>query len=148
MAKTLKHVKDLEEAGLSRDQAETYIRVIAETIEDNVATRQDLEIMGAGLKQELLTSRAGLKQELLNSVTELKQEFLTSETNLRREIENTRTSLRQEIGEVRSELRNSIERVEHKIIEAEYRLVIKMGTIVTTLVLIGSAATTIAVKLF
>ncbi len=43
MINTLKYAKKLEEAGFSRQQAEANIQIIAEIVEDDVATKQDIK---------------------------------------------------------------------------------------------------------
>lgn len=43
MINTLKYAKELEEAGFSRKQAEANIQIIAEIVEGDVATKQDLK---------------------------------------------------------------------------------------------------------
>jgi hypothetical protein len=43
MINTLKYAKKLEEAGFSRQQAEVNIQIIAEIVEDDVATKQDIK---------------------------------------------------------------------------------------------------------
>ena len=42
MFDTLRYSKLLEEAGVSREQAEAHIRIIAEIVEGDLATKQDL----------------------------------------------------------------------------------------------------------
>ena len=43
MFNTLQYAKKLEAVGLSREQAEAHIQIIAEIIEGDVATKQDLK---------------------------------------------------------------------------------------------------------
>lgn len=43
MFNTLKYARKLEEVGVSRDQAEAHVQIIAEIIEGDVATKQDLK---------------------------------------------------------------------------------------------------------
>ena len=43
MFNTLKYAKMLEEVGFSREQAETSIKILVETMEDKLATKQDLK---------------------------------------------------------------------------------------------------------
>jgi hypothetical protein len=43
MFNTLRYAKRLEEVGVSRNQAEAHIQIIAEIVEDDVATKQDLK---------------------------------------------------------------------------------------------------------
>ena len=42
MFNTLKYARILEEAGFSREQAETSIKILVEIMEDKLATRQDI----------------------------------------------------------------------------------------------------------
>ena len=43
MFNTLSYTKKLEAAGVSRKQAETHVFMIAEVIEDSLATKQDIK---------------------------------------------------------------------------------------------------------
>lgn len=43
MFNTLKYARMLEEVGFSREQAETSIKILAETMEDKLAPKQDLK---------------------------------------------------------------------------------------------------------
>lgn len=82
MFNALRYTKILEEAGLSREQAEAHIQIFTEIVEGDLTTKQDLNY--------------------------------------------------------------AVEKLEHKMLEMEYRLIIKIGTILT--VAIGVFATLI--KLF
>lgn len=53
-------VKKLEEAGVSREQAEAHVQIISELIEMNLATKQDLAV----LRSELRSDLAQLEQRL------------------------------------------------------------------------------------
>lgn len=43
MFDTLKYSKALEAVGVTRDQAEAHIKIIAEIVEDDLATKQDIQ---------------------------------------------------------------------------------------------------------
>lgn len=43
MFDTLRYSKVLESAGVSRDQAEAHVKIIAEIVEDDLASKQDLK---------------------------------------------------------------------------------------------------------
>ncbi len=43
MFNTLKYSKILEATGVSREQAEAHIQIMAEIVEDDLATKQDLK---------------------------------------------------------------------------------------------------------
>ncbi len=53
MYNSLKHVKKLEEAGITREQAEAHVQIMTEIIETNLATKQDLKDLGSSLRQEM-----------------------------------------------------------------------------------------------
>ena len=85
---TLKYVKILEKAGVTREQAEAHVQLITEITEGDLATKQDVK-------------------------------------------------------NLETKLDTSVERLEHKMLQMEYRLTIKLGTIVT----VALAAATTVIKL-
>lgn len=82
MFNTLKYSKILEAVGISREQAEAHIQIIAEIVEGELATKQD------------------------------------------------------------------IERLESKLVQLEYRLIIKLGAVVGTIVTLAIAITAALAKMF
>jgi hypothetical protein len=98
MFNSLKYAKQLEEAGLSRAQAEAQIQILVEVMDSNLVTKQDLKDTTLLLRQEMVGFRAELKQEIAELCTELKQD---------------------------------IQNLEHKVIQSEQRMTIKLGTIVS-----------------
>jgi hypothetical protein len=54
MLNTFKYTKQLEEAGFSRDQAEAQLQVIAEIVEGDLATKQDLDYAIERLEHRML----------------------------------------------------------------------------------------------
>jgi hypothetical protein len=53
MFNAFKLTKQLEEVGFSREQAEIQIQVITEIIEGDLATKQDLNMLGSNLRNEM-----------------------------------------------------------------------------------------------
>ena len=51
MFNTLRYAKKLEEAGVSRQQAEAHVQIIAEIIEGDVATKQDITEVKHDIKE-------------------------------------------------------------------------------------------------
>ena len=43
MFNTLKYARKLEEVGITREQAETHVQIIAEIVEGDLATKQDIK---------------------------------------------------------------------------------------------------------
>jgi hypothetical protein len=60
MINTLKYARKLEEAGFSRQQAEANIQIIAEIVEDDVATKQDLKELEYRLVVRISTIVGGM----------------------------------------------------------------------------------------
>lgn len=54
MFDSLKYAKQLEAAGVSREQAEVHIHIISEIVEGELATKQDIERLDHKLETKLL----------------------------------------------------------------------------------------------
>jgi hypothetical protein len=75
MFNTLKYAKKLEEVGVSRPQAEAQVQIIAEILEDDMATKDDVK----GLKgdiQNLKNDFENLRSELKNDMTILEHRLV------------------------------------------------------------------------
>jgi hypothetical protein len=53
MSDTLKYVKILEGAGVTREQAEAHVQLITEITEGDLATKQDLKIFEINLESKI-----------------------------------------------------------------------------------------------
>jgi hypothetical protein len=53
MFHSLKYAKILEEAGFTRQQAETSVKVLVEIMDDKFATKQDLKDLSQDLRHEM-----------------------------------------------------------------------------------------------
>lgn len=60
MFNTLKYSRILEATGVSREQAEAHIQIMAEIVEGELATKQDIR----EARQEIQTSADSMKQEV------------------------------------------------------------------------------------
>lgn len=60
MFDSLMYAKKLEEAGLTREQAEVHVQMLTDVVNSNLATRQDLK----DLRGDLRAETAGLHAEL------------------------------------------------------------------------------------
>lgn len=78
MINSLKYVKKLEQAGVSREQAETHIQIASEIMETHFATKQDLKDLDTSLRHEM----ALLRQDMNTLRQELKQEIVHSEQRM------------------------------------------------------------------
>lgn len=53
MFNTLSYAKKLEDAGVTREQAEVHVQIIAEIVEDELTTKQDLKILETNIEGKL-----------------------------------------------------------------------------------------------
>jgi BioD-like phosphotransacetylase family protein len=67
MYDSLKYAKKLEEAGVSREQAEVHIQIMTEIIETNLATKQDLKDLSAELRYEIVSRFQALSAQIIQS---------------------------------------------------------------------------------
>ena len=71
MFNTLKYARMLEEVGFSREQAETSTKILVETMEDKLASKQDLQELGTRLTTEL----RHLESKLEHSVSQVESKL-------------------------------------------------------------------------
>jgi hypothetical protein len=100
MRNAFKLTKQLEQVGFSREQAEIQVQVITEIIEDDLASKQDLN----------------------NLETNLRQDLKILETSLRQDMKILETNFRSDAQQLESSLRNDFQQLES-------RLTIKLGTL-------------------
>lgn len=93
--------------------------------------------MNNSLKYVRLLESSGVSREQAEAHIQIITEFLEGDLVTKQDLKNLETRLDTKID-------NVTERLEHKIIESEYRMTIKLGSIVTVVV---AAATAIS-KLF
>ena len=53
MFNTLKYAKMLEEVGFSREQAETSIKILLEIMEENLATKLDIQLLSQTIQSDI-----------------------------------------------------------------------------------------------
>jgi len=90
---TLEFATKLKAGGFTEQQAETQARAIAEIVEKQLATRQDVEAREADLKRDIHESENRLEVR----IKEL-------EISLRKDIEVLRAEVKRDIAETKAEL--------------------------------------------
>jgi hypothetical protein len=117
MFNSLKYAKMLMNAGVSREAAETQIEIMSDMMQDNFSTKQDVKDLGVALRSEM--------QEMNMS--------------LRAEMQEITASLRAEMQELSSSLRGEMKDVRMEVQKLEYRMTIKMGSMMTVLMTLFTA---------
>ncbi len=113
MFNALKYTDELEKAGFTKQQAEASMRILIDVMNENFATQSDLKETEMKLESVILGVKSDLKE------TEMRFESNLKETEMR--------------------LESLIVANKSEIKELDYKLTIKLGTMMT--VAIGATAT-------
>lgn len=113
MFNALKYSQELEKAGFSRDQAEASVKLLIEVMNENFATKSDLNETELKLSSAILAVKSDLRE--------------------------TKLELESKIDSVDQKLDSVVQKFDSSIREVEYRLTIKLGTMMT--LAIGVTAT-------
>jgi hypothetical protein len=114
---SLKYAKLLEEAGVSRQQAETHMEIMTEILDANIATKQDIKDLQTATSQDIKDLQIATSQD----------------------IKDLQSATSQDIKNLRTEMITLNHDLENRIIQSEYRMTVKLGTIVS--IAIGVAVT-------
>jgi hypothetical protein len=104
MFNALKYTQELEQAGFSRAQADTSLKILIEVMNENFATKSDL-----------LETETRLRSE----ISEVRSDLLASEARVKNEI---------------NALKIDFKSIEASIRELDYKLTIRLGLMLTAAV--------------
>jgi hypothetical protein len=120
---TLRYTQRLEEAGFNRRQAEEIVTIQQDAMNDNFATKNDLERMQLATKAELQAVRA-----------EMASEFQAVRAEMASEFQAVRAEMASEFKLVRLEFNAALQALEHRmIIKLGAMQVVGVGIILTAL---------------
>jgi preprotein translocase subunit SecE len=112
---TLNIYTRLKSTGLSEESAQEIAEVFRESVEENLANKNDLKTTESNLTKDLKTTESNLikyiesvRIELKKDIEIIRNDLKTTESNLIKYIESVRTELRKDIELVRAELRKEI----------------------------------------
>jgi capsule polysaccharide export protein KpsE/RkpR len=100
MFNALKYIKNLENVGFPREQAEAQVQLVIDSFQENVATKSDLAELRSDIKTEMAELRSDLKTDMAN----LKSELKTDMADLRSELKTEMSDLKSEIAEMKTDL--------------------------------------------
>jgi len=120
MFDSLKYAGMLEEAGFSRDQAETSIKILIEIMEDKLASKQDFEDLREDFEELRIATKhdiEGLKVATRHDIEELK-------IATRHDIEELKIATRHDIEELKAATKHDFALLECRL---KSELTIRMG---------------------
>jgi hypothetical protein len=139
MFDTLKYVKLLEQAGLSRELAETHVQVLVEVMDNQLATGEDLRNMGLLMKADIQDFRAEMRAEFQKFKSGMSAEFQEFKSGMSAEIQEFKSGMSAEFQEFKSEVRTDLREFRHELDVREKRMMIKLGAMMS--VTLGIALT-------
>ena len=139
---TLYYAKKLREAGFTEQQAEAQAEALRAVVDENLATKYDIELvrrdvkeLEVALRNDLKGSEVALRSDLKEMEVALRNDLKGSEVALRSNIKELEVALRHEIELVRQE----IELVRREIKQAEGRITIRLGALIVAGVVVLAA---------
>jgi hypothetical protein len=132
---TLEYVKKLEAAGVDRKAAEAYAEALRSAIEDELATRADIERLEAGTKVEVQKLESSTKAEIQKLESSTKAEIQKLESSTKTDIQRLESSTKAEIQKLESSTKTDIQRLEAKI--SEFKAETFKYMVAQTFVIIG-----------
>lgn len=139
----LKYTEELEKAGFNRNQAEASVRLLVDVMNENFATKADLNELRSATQSDIFALKSELKADITELRNELKGDIVGLRNELKGDISELRNELKGEIKELRSEVKSEVMRLESSIKEMEYKLTIKLGSMMA--LAIGVTATLVKI---
>ena len=132
MNNAIKYVKILESTGVSREQAEAHVQVLTEFLEGDLATKEDV-----------LNSERTMKNAFECLETSTKTSIAQLDSKINSSISQLNSKIDASVARLDNKIDTAVTNLEGKILQSEYRMTIKLGSIVT----VAIAAVAAVVKL-
>ena len=113
----------LKSTGLTEESARGITEIFRETVEENLASKNDLKTTESNLTKDLKTTESNLTKDLK-----------TTESNLTKYIESVRSELKKDIESVRSELKKDIAESKADTIKWVAGMLVAQAALIATLV--------------
>ncbi len=117
-------VQELTTAGVPERQAEAHVRLQARLIEQNFATKDDIESLRLATKADT----DSLRQEMRAEFAKVRTEMADLRAELKGEIADLRAKLKGEIADLRAELKGDIANVRTEMADLRTSLTDKIDT--------------------
>ena len=83
MFNALRYTEELERAGFTKNQAETSVKMLIDLMNENFATKSDLNVMELALRSDMKAIENSLRSEMKASENSLRTEIKAVETSVR-----------------------------------------------------------------
>ena len=134
MRKAIVYSKRLEAAGLTRAQVEAHIEILEEIVEDEMATKADIQSLKSEMTNQLQSLRSDMTNQISGMATKADLQDLRSEMmgqiHLFRSEMVTKTEFKTEIQDVRTDIqdiRAEVQDIKSLIAQQELKMTVKVG---------------------
>lgn len=127
MFDTLMYAKRLEAGGMTRDQAEAQVNVIAEMVVDGVATKQDLALLKAENQKDLAELRLEMHTDFAAVRAEMAEGFAAVRAEMAQGFAAVRAEMAEGLAAVRAEMNEGFAAIRGEMADLKHDLMVKMG---------------------
>ena len=131
---TLDIYRRLKSTGLAEESAREITEIFRETVEENLANKNDLKTTESNLRKHLKTTESNLTKDLRTTESNLRKDLRTTESNLTKYIESIRSELKKDIESIRNELKKDIAESKADTIKWVAGMLVAQAALIATLV--------------
>ena len=122
MIDTVSISRQLRESGLTLEQSEGIAMQMAEIIQSNLATNDNLKLVEFNQQKQLEETKAKLQKEIQQTKAELQKEIQQIKAELQKEIQQTKAELQKEIQQTKAELQKEIQQTRAELQKEIHRI--------------------------
>ena len=100
---TLDIYRRLKSTGLAEESAREITEIFRETVEENLASKNDLKTTESNLTKDIKTIESNLTKDIKTIESNLTKYIKTIESNLTKDIESIRNELKKDIAESKAD---------------------------------------------
>ena len=131
---TLSIYRRLKSTGLTEESARGITEIFRETVEENLASKNDLKTTESNLTKYLKTTESNLTKYIEAVRSELKKDIESVRSELKKDIESVRSELKKDIESVRNELKKDIAESKADTIKWVAGMLVAQAAFIATLV--------------
>lgn len=136
---TLAIARFLKDKGIEDEQAEAHAEILGQIVDNNLATKKDIEELRLATKHDIEKLRSDTKRDIAdvnNNIERIRAELKRDITDVNKNIEQLKSDTKRDIAKLRTDLTLDIEKAKNELLKWVIGLSITHMTL--TVVLIGA----------
>ena len=131
---TLDIYRRLKSTGLAEESAREITEIFRETVEENLASKNDLKTTESNLTKDIKTIESNLTKDIKTIESNLTKYIKTIESNLTKYIKTIESNLTKDIESIRNELKKDIAESKADTIKWVAGMLVAQAALIATLV--------------